>query len=111
MAAVVRCRARDTSRWECTPSRSSNAICRGLSKSTGPYVSGIHNCTPCLSKVGVKLFKLLAVEGALVLPDDDRVETACRVRHRGEQPCRLRPVRPGRPAGDALVEELTTIRP
>ncbi|MEU5726172.1 integrase [Micromonospora sp. NPDC047738] len=36
LAAMVRCRARDTSRWECTPSRSSSASCRGLSKSTGP---------------------------------------------------------------------------
>ncbi|MEU5963409.1 hypothetical protein ABZ777_19560 [Micromonospora parva] len=55
---------------------------------------------------GSQLFKLLAVEGALVLADDDRVETACRVRQGVEQPCRLRPVRPGHSAGDALVEKL-----
>jgi hypothetical protein len=36
IAAVTRCRARETSRWERTPSRSSRASWRGLSKSTEP---------------------------------------------------------------------------
>jgi hypothetical protein len=41
-----RYRARDTSRWERTLSRSSSASWRALSKLTGPSVSGSHNATP-----------------------------------------------------------------
>jgi hypothetical protein len=53
-SAPLRYRARDTSRCDRTPSRSITARWRGLSKSTGPYVSGDHSATPCRRRTGVK---------------------------------------------------------
>jgi hypothetical protein len=50
--------------------------------------------------------ELVAVKGALILADHDRVEPTAWIYKRGEQRSSLRPLRPGELAGAADLEEL-----
>jgi hypothetical protein len=50
--------------------------------------------------------ELVAVEGPLILTDDNGIEPTVRIDDRGQQRSRLRPLRPRQPPGVADVEEL-----